>query len=81
MLPDIGKIKDNIFFAHGYSGHGVALSTMPGKIVADAISTSAERFDLMAGITHRKIPFSTILRWPILAATMAIMGLQDRLRK
>jgi hypothetical protein len=48
------------------------------EIVADAISTSAERFDLMAGITHKKLPFSTILSWPILAATMAILGLQDR---
>ena len=32
-LPHIGKISDNILFAHGYSGHGVTTTHLVGKVI------------------------------------------------
>jgi gamma-glutamylputrescine oxidase len=34
----------------GFSGHGVALTGLAGKLVAEAIAGQAERLDLMASI-------------------------------
>ena len=35
--PHFGRISPHIYFAHGYSGHGVALTGLAGRIVAEAI--------------------------------------------
>ena len=36
-LPYFAKIQPNVFSASGYSGHGVALSVLAGKIIAELI--------------------------------------------
>ena len=36
-MPHFGKIGERAFFAHGYSGHGVALATLGGKVLAQAV--------------------------------------------
>ncbi|WP_273393966.1 NAD(P)/FAD-dependent oxidoreductase [Actinobacillus porcinus] len=41
--PHFGRIKPNIYFAHGYSGHGVALTGLAGRIIAEAILGNDER--------------------------------------
>ncbi len=41
--PHFGRIAPNIYFAQGYSGHGVALTGLAGRIVAEAISGNDER--------------------------------------
>src|SRR5699024_5267119 len=44
--PHFGRIDDNIYFAQGYSGHGMALAGLSGRLMAEAIGGQAERFDL-----------------------------------
>src|SRR5262249_49171608 len=34
-LPLVGKIGDNIYYSVGYSGHGLSLSTLCGKLLDD----------------------------------------------
>lgn len=41
--PHFGRIKPNIYFAHGYSGHGVALTGLAGRIIVEAILGNDER--------------------------------------
>ncbi|HDR1022539.1 TPA: FAD-binding oxidoreductase [Pasteurella multocida] len=41
--PHFGRIAPNIYFAQGYSGHGVALTGLAGRIVAEAILGNDER--------------------------------------
>ena len=41
--PHFGRISSHIYFAHGYSGHGVALTGLAGRIVAEAILGNDER--------------------------------------
>jgi gamma-glutamylputrescine oxidase len=80
-LPDIGRLSARIFYAHGYSGHGVPTATFAGKILAEVIAGSAERFDIMAGMPSRRFPGGTALRFPGLVAGMLFYSLRDRLAR
>ena len=37
-IPDIGKLSDTAWYAHGFSGHGFMLSPMVAKLLSDYIS-------------------------------------------
>jgi len=78
-LPVFGNQGGNIFYAHGYSGHGVPTATFAGKLIAEAVSCTAERFDVMAGLPNSNFPGGTLLRWPGLVAGMLYYSLRDRL--
>lgn len=39
-IPHVGQIGDNLFFIHGYSGHGVTASHLAGRLIAEAIDAS-----------------------------------------
>ncbi len=78
-LPCVGRLAPNIFYAQGYSGHGVPMATLAGQLVAEALAGTAERFDLMAGIPQPKFPGGTLLRYPALVLGMLYYALRDRL--
>ena len=78
-MPDFGRLSASVFYAHGYSGHGVPIATLAGKLLAEVISGSAERFDVMASVPSRTFPGGTLLRWPGLVAGMLFYSLRDRL--
>jgi hypothetical protein len=64
--PDFGRIGPNIYYLQGFSGHGVALTGMAGRITAEAIAGQAERFDLFAKIQHQRFPGGESMRRPVL---------------
>lgn len=64
--PDFGRIGPNIYYLQGFSGHGVALTGMAGRIAAEAIAGQAERFDLFEKIQHRRFPGGEAMRRPVL---------------
>jgi len=77
-LPDLGRIGPATYYAQGYSGHGVALSGMCGKLIAEAIAGQTERFDVMARFKHPPFPGGK-LRTPLLALGMLYYRLKDAL--
>ena len=77
-FPDFGRVTKNVYYAQGFSGHGVTLTGLAGKLIAEAIAGQAERFDAFAGVPHRPFP-GGILRTPALALGMAWFKLKDRL--
>lgn len=77
-LPNFGR-HGNVFYAHGYSGQGVLLATLAGELIAEALSGTADRFDLFAQIPHRAFPGGRWLRSPIYVAAMLYSALRDRL--
>jgi gamma-glutamylputrescine oxidase len=77
--PDFGRIADNIYYLQGFSGHGIALTGMAGKLAADAIAGQAERFDLFGKIKHRNFPGGRVLRTPVLMLAMLWYRLRDLL--
>jgi gamma-glutamylputrescine oxidase len=78
-MPWFGRPGPGLWTAAGYSGHGVAMATMAGRILAEAIDGEAERFDLMAGLKTPPFPGGTALRWPLLVLAMVWFSLRDRL--
>ncbi|MBC7991879.1 MAG: FAD-binding oxidoreductase [Rhizobacter sp.] len=77
--PDFGRIGTNVYYLQGFSGHGLALTGLAGKLVAEAIAGSAERFDLFAKLRHRSFPGGALLRTPALMLGMAYYRLRDML--
>jgi gamma-glutamylputrescine oxidase len=79
-LPDFGRLADNVFYAQGYTGHGVGLATLGGRLIADVVAGTAERFDVLANIPQLKYPGGAMLREPTLALGFFYLWLRDRLR-
>ncbi|MBY6105317.1 FAD-binding oxidoreductase [Ferrimonas balearica] len=77
--PHFGRLADNIFFAQGFSGHGIALTGMAGTLMAEAVAGTAERFDLVAQIPHMDFPGGRLFRTPALVLAMAWYRMRDLL--
>jgi gamma-glutamylputrescine oxidase len=75
--PNFGRLGSNVYYLQGFSGHGLALAGMAGKLAAEAISGQAERFDLFARIRHHPFPGGTLMRRPALVLGMLYYRLRD----
>jgi gamma-glutamylputrescine oxidase len=78
-LPHFGWSRPDIAFAHGFSGQGVAIATLAGKLLAEATMGTASRFDVYATLKHTPIPGGRLLRTPLMALGMLWYALRDRL--
>jgi len=77
--PDFGRLEPDVYYLQGFSGHGIALTGLAGKLVAEAIAGSAERFDVFTRIPHRQFPGGALLRRPALVLAMLYYRLKDLL--
>jgi len=77
--PDFGRLAPNVYYLQGFSGHGIALTGMAGRLVAEAIAGQAERFDLFARLQHRDFPGGRLFRTPALVLAMLWFRLKDLL--
>jgi gamma-glutamylputrescine oxidase len=77
--PDFGRLAPNVYFLQGFSGHGIALAGLAGKLVAEALAGVAERFDIFTRIPHRNFPGGPLLRRPALVLAMLYYRLRDLL--
>ncbi|MGB0865100.1 MAG: NAD(P)/FAD-dependent oxidoreductase [Granulosicoccaceae bacterium] len=78
-LPHVERLSPNILSASGFSGHGVAMATLAGQLCSEVISTTAERFDVMASVPTWPFPGGAALRSPLLKLAMTWYSLRDRL--
>jgi gamma-glutamylputrescine oxidase len=77
-IPDCGRLSPTAYYAHGYSGQGVALAGLYGKLMAEAIRGTAERFDLLSRVKHLPFPGGPV-RVPMLASAMLFYRMRDAL--
>jgi gamma-glutamylputrescine oxidase len=83
--PDFGRLPapsgapQNIYYLQGFSGHGLALTGLAGRVVAEAMAGDATRFDVFARLRHRPFPGGALLRTPALVLGMAWYRLRDML--
>lgn len=68
--PDFGAIDPNYFYVQGFSGHGVALTGIAGRVVTQAIVGQRAAFDLFAQIKHARFPGGPAWRQPALELGM-----------
>lgn len=75
--PDFGRLGNNLWYLQGFSGHGLALTGLAGKLAAEAIAGTSERFDLISRLRHHPFPGGRLLRTPALVLAMAWYRLRD----
>ncbi|CAG9298413.1 NAD(P)/FAD-dependent oxidoreductase [Celerinatantimonas diazotrophica] len=77
--PHFGRLYPSVYFAQGYSGHGMVVGAMAGELMAEAVATNAERFDIFSKIPHRPFPGGRMLRTPALVLAMTYYRIRDAL--
>lgn len=77
--PDFGRLAANVYYAQGFSGHGVAVTGLAGKVIAEAIAGDDSRLAMFERLRHRTFPGGKLLRTPALVLGMAWYRLQDYL--
>jgi gamma-glutamylputrescine oxidase len=77
--PDFGRLAPNVFYLQGFSGHGISLTGFAGKLIAEAVAGTSERFDVFARIPHRDFPGGPLFRRPSLMLAMLYYRLRDLL--
>ena len=78
-IPALGRINKNVYYCHGYSGHGVNATHVMGELVADAIAGTMERFDLFADMHHFRMPGSRWMGNQMIALGMLYYRMRDLL--
>ena len=77
--PDFGRLAPHLYYLQGFSGHGLALTGLAGRLVAEAMTGDASRFDVFARLKHHPFPGGKLLRTPALVLGMAWYRLRDLL--
>lgn len=78
-VPQMGRLGNNTYFAHGYSGHGVTGSHLFGRILAEAIEGDLTRFDVFANLPWIPFPGGRLFRAPYSTLGSWWYGLRDKL--
>ncbi|TGG90298.1 FAD-binding oxidoreductase [Natronospirillum operosum] len=78
-LPQVGRLTPSIFYAQGYSGHGVTTTHLIGKLVSETLKGQAERFDAFGTVRHMPFPGGRAFRKPYTALGAFFYELRDRL--
>jgi glycine/D-amino acid oxidase-like deaminating enzyme len=79
-IPQLGKLSNTVWYAQGYSGHGIATSHIIGEILAEAVAGTMSRFDTFATCKHVRVPFAKAFGNPLLAVGMRYYKMLERLR-
>ncbi len=78
-IPAFLSPEPGLFSASGFSGHGITIATLAGKLSAEAIGGNTQRFDLYRSVRQPEFPGGTLLRWPLLVLAMTWFSLRDRM--
>jgi glycine/D-amino acid oxidase-like deaminating enzyme len=78
-VPQLGRIAPNIFYCQGYSGHGVNVTHLAGRIMADAVGGTLEQFDLFAKVKKTVVPGAHTFVKPMVALGLLYYQIKDRL--
>ena len=78
-VPLLGRLSTNIFYCQGYSGHGVNVTHLAGKIMADAVAGTVEQFDMFANVKPLVVPGAHLFTKPMVTLGMLYYQIKDRL--
>ena len=78
-VPLLGRLAPNVFYCQGYSGHGVNVTHLAGRIMADAVAGTLEQFDLFANVKPLIVPGAHLFTKPMVMLGMLYYQIKDRL--
>ena len=64
-IPHFGQIGEQIYFIHGYSGHGVTGSHLAGRLIAEAVAGNTQRFRHFSELPFYPLPGGRMFRVPL----------------
>lgn len=79
-IPQLGRVTDNIWYAQGYSGHGIATSHIVAEIMGNALDGQLREFDVFAACRHIRVPGGEWLGNRLLVLGMWYYHLLEKLR-
>ncbi|MCK0070524.1 NAD(P)/FAD-dependent oxidoreductase [Kordiimonas laminariae] len=53
-FPQLGKVSDNILFAHAYEGQGIASAHVIAELIAEAVTGESDRFETLSNSVNGK---------------------------
>ncbi|MFG1399412.1 NAD(P)/FAD-dependent oxidoreductase [Roseixanthobacter pseudopolyaromaticivorans] len=77
--PFVRRLSPHVLVSAGYSGQGVALAPLFGKILAETVRGQVGRLDLLERLPVPPFFGGTLLRYPLLVAGLSYYALRDRL--
>jgi gamma-glutamylputrescine oxidase len=77
--PFVREVMPNVISAGGYSGHGVMLSKVVGKLYAETEAGNRDRLKLFEDLKVPRFPGGTMLRAPLLFLALNWYALRDRI--
>ncbi|WP_192561123.1 NAD(P)/FAD-dependent oxidoreductase [Pseudomonas gozinkensis] len=81
-FPQVGRLKQhpNVFYAQGYSGHGLNVTHWCAKLLGEAIHAGhSQGMDVFSNVPHMTFPGGPALRSPLLALGMFWYRLRELL--
>jgi len=78
-LPYIKELHAGVYVAAGFSGHGVALTSLYGKAMAEHIAGNTRKFDLLSCLPTKAFPGGKTFRSALLAGAMTGYSLLDNI--
>ena len=79
-FPQVGRLgqQPNVFYAQGYSGHGLNVTHWCAKLLGEAIHAGhSQGFDVFSAVPHMTFPGGPMLRSPLLALGMLWYRLRE----
>lgn len=81
-FPQVGRLDrhPNVYYAQGYSGHGLNVTHWTAKLLAEGIALGhSHGLDVFSAVPHLTFPGSKALRSPLLALGMLWYRLRERM--
>jgi len=78
-MPHITQLSSRVISSSGYSGHGVGMATLAGKLCGEAMTGRLDSFNVMSDGNHSRFPGGVLLRSPLLKLGMIYYSLRDRI--
>ena len=79
-FPQVGRLSQhpNVFYAQGYSGHGLNVTHWCARLLGEAIHAGhSHGFDVFSAVPHMTFPGGRVLRSPLLALGMLWYRLRE----
>ncbi|WP_108127255.1 NAD(P)/FAD-dependent oxidoreductase [Saccharospirillum mangrovi] len=76
-FPQIGRLKPNIYYAQAYSGHGVNVTHLAARVIAESMHGDSERLNVLEKVKHLTFPGGPRFRSPLLALGMLYFRMKD----
>ena len=81
-FPQVGRLNKhpNVYYAQGYSGHGLNVTHWTAKLLAESIALGhSHGLDVFSAVPHLTFPGGKALRSPLLALGMLWYRLREAL--